>query len=71
MILGDYTKNQLNRDQIAGLENLIPFLAKKYGITLSKIANGVECANYACDTLEKITSKSLLGHRDVRATDCP
>lgn len=71
VILGDYTKNRLNKDQIIGLEKLIPFLAQKYGITLSNNADGVECVNSACDTLKKITTKSLLGHRDVRATDCP
>ncbi len=69
--MGDYSKNQLNRDQIAGLEKIIPFLAQKYGITLSANVDGVECIDAACDTLKKVTTKSLIGHRDVRATDCP
>lgn len=71
VVLGDYTQNHLNQEQIAGLEKLIPFLAQKYGITLSANVDGVECINAACDTLKKNTTKSLIGHRDVRATDCP
>ena len=71
VILGDYSKNHLNRDQIAGIEKLIPFLAQKYGITLSANVDGVQCIDAVCDTLKKVTTKSLIGHRDVRATDCP
>ncbi len=71
VILGDYSQNHLNRDQIAGLERLIPALAKQYGITLSASVDGVECTTPSCETLRKITTKWLIGHRDVRATDCP
>jgi hypothetical protein len=71
VILGDYSNNHLNKDQIAWLETLIPFLAQKYGITLAANVDGVECVNSVCDTLKKVTTKSLIGHRDVRATDCP
>jgi hypothetical protein len=35
------------------------------------MANGVECTNSECNFLKKITTLSLIGHRDVRATDCP
>lgn len=34
-ILGDYNKNHLNGDQVAGVERAISMMATKYGITLS------------------------------------
>ena len=71
VVLGNYSANTLNRDQIAGLERLIPMLAKKYGITLSQEAIGTPCASSDCSSLQIVKTQSLLGHRDVRSTDCP
>lgn len=71
VVLGNYSANTLNRDQIAGLERLIPMLAKKYGITLSQEAIGTPCARSDCSSLQIVKTQSLLGHRDVRSTDCP
>lgn len=34
-VLGNYNKNHLNRDQIAGIGQAISMMAKKYGITLT------------------------------------
>lgn len=34
-VLGDYSRDHLNRDQIAGIERSITMMASKYGITLS------------------------------------
>ena len=71
VVLGNYSVNTLNRDQIAGLERLIPMLAKKYGITLSREAIGTPCASSDCRSLQIVKTQSLLGHRDVRSTACP
>lgn len=35
-VLGNYNKNHLNRDQIAGIEKAVSMVANKYGITLSE-----------------------------------
>ena len=71
VVLGDYSQHTLNKDQIAGLEKLIPLLAKKYGITLSAQAVGTPCASASCASLDLISTTSLIGHRDVRSTACP
>ncbi len=71
VILWNYTENNLNRDQIQGIKKLIKHLAKKYGITLSQNTYWFECSDAHCKTLDLVPTKSLLGHRDVKNTNCP
>lgn len=71
-VLGNYNKNHLNRDQIAGIEQAISMMAKKYGITLTDQKKWViKCDNSLCYPFEVVTTKSLIGHQDVGRTDCP
>lgn len=47
-------------------------MAQKYGITLSDTKQGViKCDTAACYPFQIVTTKSLIGHRDVGSTDCP
>ena len=71
-VLWNYSKNNLNRDQIAWLESIIVSLAQKYWITLSDNKKWVKrCDKLGCRLFETVTTKSLLGHTDVGFTDCP
>ncbi|MBC7498551.1 N-acetylmuramoyl-L-alanine amidase [Candidatus Gracilibacteria bacterium] len=71
-ILGDYNRDHLNRDQIAGIERAISMMAGKYGITLSDNKKGVrKCTIANCELFEKLSTKSLMGHEDIGHTDCP
>ena len=70
-VLGNYNKNHLNRDQIAGIEQAISMMAKKYGITLTDQKKWVIKCDTSCYPFEVVTTKSLIGHQDVGRTDCP
>ncbi|NRH20438.1 hypothetical protein HOO68_00120 [Candidatus Gracilibacteria bacterium] len=71
-VLGNYNKNHLNRDQIAGIEKAVSMMATKYGITLSESKKGViKCDTSECYPFQVVTTKSLIGHQDVGRTDCP
>lgn len=71
-VLGNYNKNHLNRDQIAGIGQAISMMAKKYGITLTDQKKWViKCDTSLCYPFEVVTTKSLIGHQDVGRTDCP
>ncbi len=71
-VLGDYNKNHLNRDQIAGIKQAISMMASKYGITLSDSKKWIKkCDTAGCYPLQVVTTKSLIGHQDVGITDCP
>lgn len=60
-ILGNYTKNHLNSDQIAGIERAITMVATKYGITLSDNKKGViKCDMASCYPFNVVTTKSLI-----------
>ena len=71
VILWNYTENHLNADQIVWLKKLISYLARKYGITLSADAFWFECEDSNCNNLKTVITKSFLGHRDVKSTNCP
>ena len=71
-VLGDYNKNHLNRDQIAGIKQAVSMMSIKYGITLSDNKKWArKCITSWCYPLELLTTKSLLWHQDVGYTDCP
>ena len=71
-VLGDYSRDHLNRDQIAGIERSITMMASKYGITLSDSKKWVrKCLTASCDLFDVVTSKSLIGHQDIGHTSCP
>ncbi|MBC7503973.1 N-acetylmuramoyl-L-alanine amidase [Candidatus Gracilibacteria bacterium] len=71
-VIGDYSRNSLNRDQIGGIEQAISMMASKYGITLSENKKGVrKCMIASCYLFEEVTTKSLIGHQDIGHTSCP
>ena len=71
-ILGDYNKNHLNGDQVAGVERAVSMMATKYGITLSDTKKWViKCDTPSCYPFQIVTTKSLIWHQDVGRTDCP
>lgn len=71
-VLWDYNRNHLNLDQITGIERAISMVAGKYGITLSESKKWViTCDTSDCYPFQVVTTKSLIGHRDVGRTDCP
>ena len=73
-VLGNYQNSEFNALHRYGLEMAISMMAKKYGITLSDTVVGFKkCGTKQenCYPLQKITTKSLLGHGDVGVTNCP
>lgn len=70
-VLGNYQNSEFNALRRAWLETAIDMVAKKYGITLNQNAIGFKKCGNNCYPLQKITTKSLLGHKDVWVTNCP
>lgn len=71
-ILGNYSKNHLNWEQLIGIEKAISMMAAKYGITLSDNKKWViKCDTPSCYPFQILTTKSLIGHQDIGRTDCP
>ena len=71
-VIGDYSHNSLNRDQISGIEQAISMMANKYGITLSENKKWVrKCTTASCELFDVVTTKSLIWHQDIGHTGCP
>lgn len=72
MVLGNYDRDHLNRDQLIGIERLVTYLAKKYGIDISRTHDGViKCDTAICSPFRVVHTASLLTHGDVGTTSCP
>jgi hypothetical protein len=60
-VLGDYSTNHLNRDQIRGIKSAISTMATRYGITLSEMKSGVKkCSVVNCEIFAPIVTSSLI-----------
>ncbi|MDD2694089.1 MAG: N-acetylmuramoyl-L-alanine amidase [Candidatus Gracilibacteria bacterium] len=71
-VIGNFENIHLNRDQRAGLESAISYVAEKYGITLSADAVAIsQCSGDGCKEVKTHTTRSLVGHRDLDTTACP
>jgi len=72
-VIGNYESLHLNADQMAGLKDIISYVAAKYGITLNNDVTGFKnCSGSSCTSpLTRVTTKALIGHQDVAATSCP
>lgn len=72
--IGNFQNIHLNRDQRAGLETAISYVATKYGITLSAAVMGFHpCSGTTCGEVSGYEQMSLglVGHRDLTPTACP
>ncbi len=73
-VIGNFQNIHLNRDQRAGLEAAISYVAEKYGITLSSDVTAIipcKSGGVECREVKTHITKALVGHRDLDATDCP
>ncbi|PID84589.1 hypothetical protein CSB09_00295 [Candidatus Gracilibacteria bacterium] len=71
-VLGDYETLDLNKNQKESLQEMIQYVARKYGITLSnRISRWKKCTTKSCKILQRVYSYGLVGHTDVGNTSCP
>ena len=59
-LMGNFMRNDTPKAQLASLVKLVSALSKKYNLNVSKE-----------NTFHGVTSSTLVGHKDVRATACP
>ena len=70
-VIGNFSKENVNRDQEAGLQTFLSYLVKRYGIDMNaSITAHRECKKDDCLT-EDYATPAIVGHRDVGYTDCP
>ena len=71
-LMGNYSELHLNRNQKEGMIEAITYVAEKYGINLKEDAIWAKvCGKSETCIWKPVTTKRLLGHRDIWATDCP
>lgn len=55
-----------------GMKTAIDMVAKEYNLDLNANISGFyPCKSDSCYPIKEVTTKVLLGHKDVGNTDCP
>lgn len=73
-LMGNFENETVSASQMTSLENLLVYLAQKYGINVEEDTTGFRVCSKSADSdcvIETRYVKRLHGHRDVWYTSCP